>query len=66
MTYGIANKKTMILAQFANTTDSIYPVVSFKIFRKFSTRNAARAYKRSLKNPQYYAIINTSKALVVR
>lgn len=66
MTYGIANKNTVSLPEFANTKESIYPANAFKIFRKFATRDAARAYKRSLKNPQHYAIINTRSALVVR
>lgn len=66
MIYGIANKNTVSLSASADTTASIYPAESFKIFRKFATRKAARAYKQSLKNPQYYAIINTRNALVVR
>lgn len=81
MIYGIANKKTVVLNRGKfygtinggkavvvqlDTTASRYPVESYKLFRKFPTRSAARAYKRTLKNPQHYAIINTRSALVVR
>lgn len=66
MIYGIANKNTVSLSESANTKNSIYPAESFKIFRKFATRRAARSFKQTLKNPQHYAIINTRSALVVR
>lgn len=66
MIYGIANKNSVTICAFSDTTDSIYPVETFKIFRKFATRKAARTYKQRLKNPQAYAIINTRSQMIVR
>lgn len=66
MTYGIANKNSITIPTLTDTTDSIYPVNTFKVFRKFATRKAARTYKQRLKNPQAYAIINTRSQMIVR
>ena len=64
--YAISNIDNVLVSVDANTTASRYPVVQFKAFRKFATREQARSYKRSRKNPQQYAIIDTSTGNVVR
>lgn len=66
MTYGIANKQSIALDMDANTTNSRYGAVDFKVFRKFSTRKAARTYKQSLKNPSHYAIVQLNTSTIVR
>lgn len=64
--WGITNKRNATLAPTANTTASSYQLVEYKTFRKFSTRADARAYKQSLRNPQHYAIVNTTTGVAVR
>jgi hypothetical protein len=66
MNYGIANKKSVLIADDANTTNSRYDAVTFTTFRKFATRAQARNYKRTRKNPKGYAIIQLATATVVR
>jgi hypothetical protein len=56
--YGIINKSKIVLDTCTNTTNSIYTAkVTGKPFRKFTTREAARAYKQSLTTPTNYAIV---------
>ena len=66
MRYGITNVKNLLVARDANTTASSYPAVEHKVFRKFATRNEARQYKRTRRNPQQYPIIDLERNLVVR
>jgi hypothetical protein len=58
MKYGIINKNKITLYTGVNTTDSVYPaVIEGTPFRTFTTREAARNYKQSLKTPTNYAIV---------
>lgn len=64
--WAVSTKRSTMLANSADTKNSIYPVLAYKAFRKFTTRSAARNFKASLKNPQAYCIINTVNSTVVR
>ena len=66
MRYAIANKNTVLVPELVSTTPSTYPVTAFKVFRKFSTRELARAYKQSRRNPQDYSIIDLKQEAIVR
>lgn len=71
-TYAIVNKKNIV--PNGNTTKSRYPVAArsgwtgtdFPIKRKLPSREAARAYKRGLSNPQNWAILDLRTNEVVR
>lgn len=63
--YAISLRKNVLVADGANTRNGNYPVESYKIFRKFKTREAARQFKKSYKgNP--IVIINTQTQQIVR
>lgn len=66
--YAIVNKKHFV--PNGNTTASRYPVVALGdglvVHRRRVSREDARAYKRSLKNPQNWAIIDLRTNEVVR
>lgn len=64
--FAISNINNVLIPTEASTTPSRYPVNSFTAFRKFATRAEARAYKRTRKNPQQYAIIDTATNNIVR
>lgn len=64
--YGIANKNSVVLDFDTSTTPSRYQAEGFTVFRKFMTREAARTYKKSLKAPQRYAIIQMATGTIVR
>lgn len=66
MNYAIANKNTILIDDNANTTKSRYGVVEFTAFRRFTSRAAARNYKRTRKNPQQYSIIQLATNTIVR
>lgn len=66
MNYAIANKNTVLIEETANTTNSRYGAVAFTAFRKFKTRDAARKYKRSLKTPRNYAIVQIATNDIIR
>lgn len=78
MTYGIVNKKNIVKLIGQNTTNSRYYVrnitddsfgwdpKNLPVKRKLATREAARSYKRALKNPQNWSIVNLRVGEVVR
>lgn len=66
MNYAIANKNTVLIEEDANTTKSRYGAVAFTAFRKFKTREAARSYKRGLKTPRNYSIVQIATNDIVR
>ena len=64
MNYAISQTKNVTIPAEANTTKGNYPVISFKAFRKFHTREQARAFKRADK--RQLSIINLKTQEVVR
>ena len=66
MRYGVTNVKNLVIGRDANTTNSTYPAVEYKVFRKFKTRDEAREYKRTRRYPQRYPIIDLKNNMVVR
>jgi hypothetical protein len=76
--YGIVNKKNIVKLSGANTTNSRYMVRSVNddsfnwnpkavpVKRKLTSREAARSYKRALKNPQNWSIVDLRVGEVVR
>lgn len=65
MNYSISLRKNVRVAKDASTKNGNYDVVDYKSFRKFPTRDAARAFKRAYKgNP--VVIINTATSQAVR
>lgn len=64
--YVIANKNSVIVPLDVNTKSSIYPVLSYKTFRRAATRDAARAIKQGFTRPQNYSIIDTVNNVIVR
>lgn len=64
--YAISKIENVLIANDADTKASRYPVVEYVAFRRAATRDKARNYKRSRKNPQAYAIIDTATNNVVR
>ncbi|UFK09535.1 hypothetical protein [Xanthomonas phage DES1] len=64
--YGISKKDNVLVSVDANTTASRYPLTQFKLFRKFATRDDARSYKQSLRNPQEYVIVDVANNVGVR
>ena len=62
--YAISQRKNVIVPEDANTTKGNYPVLSFKAFRKFDTREQAREFKR--KDKRQLSIINLETMEVVR
>lgn len=64
-TFAISLRKNVLVSETANTKNGNYDVVSYKGFRKFPTRAAAREFKRTYKgNP--VVIINTATNQAVR
>ena len=66
MKFAISRKDNVLIPADASTTAGRYPVLGFKAFRKFATRDAARVYKQGLRNPQNYSIVDTVNQMVVR
>lgn len=78
MVYAIVNKKNIVKLSGENTTNSRYVVravnddsfnwnpKSLPIKRKLASREAARSYKRALKNPQNWSIVDLRVGEVVR
>lgn len=64
MNYAISQTKNVRIPNDANTTKGNYPVLSFKAFRKFRTREQARAFKRD--DHRVLSIINLKTMEVVR
>lgn len=64
MNYAISQTKNVLIPNDANTTKGNYPVLSFKPFRKFRTREQARAFKRA--DHRALSIINLKTMEVVR
>ena len=72
--YAIINKKNLVAVE--NTKNSRYAVLSREVAtgsvinlpakRKLASREAARAYKRSLNNPSNWAIVDLRHGEVVR
>jgi len=62
--WGVSLTKNVLIPVDETTTKSVYKAVDFKVFRKFSTREEAREFKRSYKNP--VSIINLATSSVVR
>ena len=66
MRYAISNVAKVIVPNDVNTKNSIYPVIAYRGFKKFATREKAREYKRTRRYSQQYAIIDTVRQVVVR
>lgn len=68
MSYGIINKNRITVAENVNTTASIYPITAVgRAWRKFGTRAAARAFKRTLgSRATNFTIVNSELTKVVR
>lgn len=66
MKYGISKKSDVQLPFYADTNASTYEAKTYKVFRKFATRAAARSAKQAYKKPQNYSIINLTNGMVVR
>jgi hypothetical protein len=65
MKYAISLRKNIKLPAGTSTDNGNYPVHSFKPFRKFRTREQARAFKRTYSgNP--VSIVNLTTQQVVR
>lgn len=64
--YTITNIDNLLIAADSDTKNSRYPAIQWTGFRKFFTREDARAYKRARKHPQQYAIIDELTSHVVR
>lgn len=62
--YAISKTSNVRVPVDANTTPGNYPVISFTAFRKFKTREAARAFKRG--DSRQLSIINLETMQVVR
>lgn len=63
--YAISLRKNVRVADYADTSKGNYDAIAFKAFRKFSTRDAARAFKRGYIG-QPVVIVNTITSQVVR
>ena len=64
--WAVSKKSSTTVSSTANTAASRYPVVSYKPFRKFATRAAARDFKQTQNDPSRYYIIDTVQSAVVR
>lgn len=64
--YAISKAHDVLVPANANTKNSIYPALQYKVLRRFDTRQLARQFKQSKKYPTNYAIINTATSQVVR
>lgn len=62
--WGVSLTKNVFIPADETTTKSVYKAVDYKVFRKFSTREEARQFKRSYKSP--VSIINLATSSVVR
>ena len=67
-TWGIARINTVEVdhAFGVSSRESRIPAKSFKVFRKFPTRDAARTYRKALRNPAGYKVIDMFRYEVVR
>ena len=63
--YAISLRKNTLVASYAKTSKGNYDVVAYKAFRKFPTRDKARAFKRTYTG-QPVVIINTATGQAVR
>lgn len=63
--YAISLRSNVRIATGANTSKGNYDVVAFKAFRKFATRDKARAFKRRYLGNSI-VIVNTATNQVVR
>ena len=63
--YAISLRKNVRIATDAQTSKGNYDVVAYKAFRKFPTRDKARAFKRTYIG-QPVVIINTATGQAVR
>lgn len=63
--YAISLRKNVRIATDAQTSNGNYDVVAYKAFRKFPTRDKARAFKRTYIG-QPVVIINTATGQAVR
>lgn len=62
--WGISLQKNVRIPFDVDTKSSTYKAIAFKVFRKFTTRDEARQFKRSYGKP--VSIINLQTANVVR
>lgn len=62
--WGVARKVAVV--SFSYKKPSIYAAESFKVFRLFKTRDAARSYKAARAKPANYTIVNVATGNVVR
>lgn len=63
--YSISLAKNVRIPHEASTKNGSYPVLSYKGFRKFDTRDQARAFKRSYTGSPV-VIVNTATQNIVR
>jgi hypothetical protein len=65
--YAVSKKQNISIPQGTTTTASTYPVTEYKAFRKFATREQARAFKRLKAFMDLpLSIIDTQRQMVVR
>ena len=67
-TWGIARVENVKIDESfgVSSRESRIPAKSFTVFRKFTTRQKARSYKQSLRNPDKYKLIDLMNYEVVR
>ena len=63
--FAISLAKNVRIPHEASTDNGNYPVLSYKGFRKFATRDQARAFKRSYTGSPV-VIVNTATQQIVR
>ena len=63
--YSICLAKNVRIPYEASTKNGSYPVLTYKAFRKFATRDQARAFKRSYTGSPV-VIVNTATQNIVR
>lgn len=66
MRYAISNVKNVQIPFVVDTKQSAYPVIKYKGFKNFATRELAREYKRTRMYPQKYMIVDTARQMIVR
>ena len=67
-TWGIARVENVQIDESfgVSSRESRIPAKSFTVFRKFTTRQKARSYKQSLRNPDKYKLIDLMNYEIIR
>ena len=67
-TWGIARVENVKIDESfgVSSRESRIPAKSFTVFRKFTTRQKARCYKQSLRNPDKYKLIDLMNYEIIR